>query len=184
MDTLNSVLHLSQLEGGSLELSLQALDVAEIIDETVPTFRVQAEKKDLTLTVENRADGEPLTARLDRDAFHRILSNLISNAIKFTERGGVTVCLDASDDTVRVSVRDTGVGINPSFQDEMFEEFKQESSGLSREHEGSGLGLAITQRLARRMDGRLTAESTEGEGSTFTVLFPRLDENERAPEGT
>jgi hypothetical protein len=109
----------------------------------------------------------------DRYAIERVLINLASNAIKFTKRGGVTVLLDADDAVVRLTVRDTGIGIAPDFMPHLFDAFKQASTGYSRSHEGSGLGLTIVQRVVELLGGRITVESKPGWGSTFAVAFPR-----------
>src|SRR5690606_21016208 len=110
----------------------------------------------------------------DKGALSSILHNLLSNALKFTEEGEVAVRVEADAGVVRVSVRDTGIGIDASFVPELFSPFRQESTGLSRSHEGSGLGLSIARQLAERMDGAITVESRKGAGSTFTVSFPRV----------
>lgn len=120
-------------------------------------------------------------ALLNEDALHRILDNLLSNAIKFTDAGRVTVEVRSGTEDVRIRVADTGIGIEESFREDLFEDFTQESTGLSRTHEGSGLGLAIARRLAEKMNGAIDVESTRGEGSVFTVRFPRLAAAEEPP---
>ena len=114
---------------------------------------------------------EPLYARLDHQYLDRILTNLIGNAIKFTDTGGVSVEVEQRGDRVCVQVRDTGIGIDESFLPHLFDEFKQESSGLARSHEGNGLGLTITARLVELMDGRIEVQSEKGKGSVFTISF-------------
>src|SRR5690606_5342116 len=99
--------------------------------------------------------------------------NLLTNAIKFTEAGYVHVIVDADAESVFIHVQDTGVGISEEFLPQLFEEFKQESSGLGRSHEGSGLGLAISRRLVDLMGGTLQATSRKGAGSEFTITLPR-----------
>ena len=171
LTTLNSVLDLAQLEGNSVTLHLEPLDLAEEIREIVFLLAPLAEEKGLTMEVVYPPDGVP-DARLDRGCLHRILTNLVSNAIKFTPRGGVTISVSATADAVTVEVCDTGIGISPAFQPHLFDEFWQESTGQGRSHEGSGLGLAITKRLVELMQGRIAVESRQGEGTTFTVTFP------------
>jgi CheY-like chemotaxis protein len=102
------------------------------------------------------------------------VNNLVGNALKFTDAGAVTVTVAASPEAVSVAVADTGAGIDASFLPHLFDEFKQESSGLGRQHEGSGLGLTITRGLVELMGGRIAVESAKGAGTTFTVTFPRL----------
>ena len=129
-----------------------------------------AEEKGLTLEID--LPDDVVRAPLDRAFLHRVLSNLLSNAIKFTEEGEVRLVLVPLGNEVQIQVRDTGIGIAESFQPHLFEEFKQESTGLSRTHTGSGLGLAITRHLVERMNGQIDVHSAKGEGTTFTVTFP------------
>ncbi|MEX1055307.1 MAG: ATP-binding protein, partial [Rhodothermales bacterium] len=106
----------------------------------------------------------------------RTITALVGNGIKFTKQGGVTVTLEVDEDLVLLHVADTGIGISNEFMPFLFEEFKQESEGLSRMHEGSGLGLSITKRLVELMKGDIMAESEKGQGTVFTVTLPRNGE--------
>ena len=121
----------------------------------------------------------PITVQADASALRRVLTNLIGNAVKFTERGTVTVRLGIGGKhgdhaEAFVSIQDTGIGIDGTFLPHLFQEFKQASWGIKRSHEGNGLGLAITQRLVHLMAGRITVESEPGSGSTFTVFLPSV----------
>lgn len=174
METLNSVLDLSMLESGQLELQHEVLDVAAQAREQVKLMRSLAANNELDLRFV--PPEQSAYARLAPSGFDRILSNLIGNAIKFTNEGSVTVRVAVDDDTVRVHVDDTGVGISDAFMPHLFEAFKQESAGLRRSYEGTGLGLSITKRLVTLLGGTITAESTKGRGSRFTVTFPRANE--------
>ncbi|MFQ5569567.1 MAG: ATP-binding protein [Rhodothermales bacterium] len=171
-ETLNSVLDLAKLEAKRVEVKLGVLKIRDEVQEVVQLFQAQAQQKALTLTFEVEPGGEEASARLDRGAFSSIMQNLLGNAVKFTDEGGVAVVLGADEDRAYVRVQDTGVGIDASFMPHLFDVFRQESTGLSRTHEGSGLGLSITQRLVALMDGEIAVESEKGEGSTFTVSFP------------
>jgi signal transduction histidine kinase len=133
----------------------------------------QARAKELALAVAPCPPG--LAVRADPEKVRQILVNLLSNAVKFTDRGGrVEVgCVDGTNDRVRVFVRDTGIGIPADQLDRIFEPFVQVRADLTRTAEGTGLGLAISRDLARGMGGDLTAESTVGAGSTFTLTLPR-----------
>jgi PAS domain S-box-containing protein len=177
LETLNSVLDLSQLEAGSMSLTPTDFDAAEEVRQTLNGFAVQAERAAITLTSEG-TDG-PVEVTLDHRAFQRILTNLVSNAIKFTEPGGrVAVGLAASADTVTLTVEDNGVGIGTQFIGDLFTAFAQESTGATRSYEGTGLGLTITRRLTELMGGSIAVESTKGEGTTFTVTVPRAMDGE------
>jgi signal transduction histidine kinase len=174
LDTVNSVLDLSKLETEEVHLDPDRVDVAEEVRDTVRLFQAQAEAAGVDLTVEA---PDALPAELDASALHRCCSNLVSNAIKYTEEdGSVTVRAKTADDEVIVEVADTGVGIDPEFQDGLFEPFEQSGANALADESGTGLGLAITHRLASLMDGAIDVESTPGEGSTFTLRVPRRPE--------
>ncbi|HYE57107.1 MAG TPA: HAMP domain-containing sensor histidine kinase, partial [Rhodothermales bacterium] len=174
LETLNSVLDLARLESDATELKLVPLDVRAEIEAVARLFGPTAERKGLTFDVRLPEGGAPLRAMLDSAALHRVLANLVSNAIKFTDRGRITLEADRVNGHLALHVRDTGCGMSASFLPHVFEEFRQESSGLTRAHQGSGLGLAITKRLVDMLHGTITVESTVGLGTTFTVRFPEL----------
>jgi signal transduction histidine kinase len=171
LDTLNSVLDLAQLEGNGVTLHLEALDLAGEVREAVQLLAPLAVEKGLALHA--AVPPEALPARLDRSCLHRILTNLIGNAIKFTPHGRITVTARGAAGEVAFDVSDTGIGIGEAFLPHLFDEFWQESAGHGRSHEGSGLGLAITKRLVDLMQGRVAVESRQGVGTTFTVAFPQ-----------
>jgi PAS domain S-box-containing protein len=170
LGTLNSVLDLARLESGNATLDLQPLDVAAEARDAVELLGSSAREKGLALDVQ-AGDGAP-HARLDREALQRILANLVSNAVKYTEVGGVTVGIARDGGDVVLTVCDTGIGIADDFLPRIFDEFEQASSGVARSHEGVGLGLAITRRLVALMHGTIAVESAPGEGSRFEVRFP------------
>jgi signal transduction histidine kinase len=172
METLNSVLDLARLEAGALEIEPALLNLNDEVAEATPLFHSMGGQKDLSMRVE--VPETPVHALLDRAALHRILNNLLSNAIKFTNHGYVSLTLTPEDDEVVITVEDTGVGISEEFMPHLFDEFRQESTGLARSHTGSGLGLAITRRLVEQMNGAIAVTSTKDEGTCFTVRFPRV----------
>lgn len=175
LDTLMSILDLARLESSSFDISAEPFDVAEKIGELCRLMTPLAGEKGLYLDFEQR--GASIEAVLDMSAVERVVSNLLSNGIKFTKDGGVTVSLEADDEHVLIHVADTGIGISEEFMPYLFEDFKQESEGLSRMHEGSGLGLSITKRLVQLMKGNIMAESEKGRGTVFTVALPRNGES-------
>lgn len=168
-ETLNSVLTLAQLEGKALEPAPEDIDLVEVVTEAVESFRVRADHKNLELRADITSETMPM--HCDPRCLRRILHNLIGNAIKFTEQGEVIVSL-AADNGLILRVQDTGPGIAPDFLEEVFDEFTQESCGLTRTHEGSGLGLAITKRLVEALGGCIEVQSQKGEGTVFTVRLP------------
>lgn len=169
-ETLNSVLDLSRLEADGFRPTLETIDVRDAVTSVVDLFRPLAEKKELRLVI--NLPEVPVTIDVDRVGVNRILQNLVSNAIKFTDRGQVSVRTRAAGSHVIIEVEDTGCGIEDAFLPHLFDEFKQESTGLARSHEGTGLGLTITRRLVELMGGAIEVESVQGRGSTFRLKFP------------
>ena len=172
LDTLNSVLDLAQLESDGVRIAASPLDVVDEVGQVVQLLAPLAEEKGIALHLD--ATGDEVVAPLDAACLNRILHNLVGNAIKFTEVGRVVVTVRPSGDRVHIRVTDTGIGIDAEFVPHLFEEFKQESTGQGRSHEGSGLGLAITRKLVELMGGSISVESEKGQGSTFTIWFPRI----------
>jgi PAS domain S-box-containing protein len=168
LETINSVLDLAQLESEGLVLTPKPLDLSDEVRQAVLLLSPLAEQKGLGLHFE--ADEPPVAVSADATCLHRVFNNLIGNAIKFTERGEVTVAVRVDGEHATLEVRDTGIGIDAEFLPHLFDEFRQEAK--KGEREGSGLGLAITKKLVNLMDGTVSAESTKGEGSQFTVTFP------------
>lgn len=171
METLNSLLDLAKLRSGVMDVNLETCDIYFQCRDGISGLQTTAKRKGLVLSMERPT--EPLYVDLDVLGFIRIVYNLVGNAIKFTEEGSVTVCIEGEEDLVHMRIIDTGIGIDSEFLPKLFEEFVQESDGASRTHEGFGLGLAITSRLVRLMSGTISVESVKGKGSVFTVTFPR-----------
>ena len=173
LSTLNSVLDLARIEGNSIELVLDAVDVVAEAEQVVELLKTFAEEKGVALLPP--AGDEPVHANVDKTCLGRILTNLIENAIKFTKEGEVEVAVRAEGDAVRLTIRDTGIGIDPEFIPYLFDEFRQEADGMTREHEGVGLGLAISKRLVDMLGGTIDVESKRPGGTTFTVILPAAD---------
>lgn len=171
--TLNAILDLAQLDGGSYQLALCPVDALAVAKEAARDVSFLAQTKGLELRIE--AQGHHWLVA-DHSALLRVMANLIGNAVKFTQQGSVLVHIVEVDSHVSVRVADTGVGIHPDFLPHLFEEFRQESTGLARRHEGNGLGLAITRRIVDLMGGMISVESEPAIGSTFEVLLPRAEE--------
>ena len=169
--TLNSVLDLVQLESGEAALELESLNVVLQVEDAVSELQPVARKKNIDLVTTKRTPE--IIAKTDATCLHRIVHNLVNNAIKFTDEGRVTVEVDEAPAHIFIRVHDTGIGISKEFLQHLFDEFRQESQGLARSHEGSGLGLAITKRLVDLMGGSIDVASEQGRGSIFTVALPR-----------
>lgn len=172
LDTLNSVLDLARLEADALALSVSPVDL--VVEATAASRLFQGLTASRGVGLERDLPSAPVVVLADAAALHRVLVNLLSNATKFTTAGEVRVTVgDDAEAGPFVRIRDTGEGIDAGFLPHLFEEFRQESSGLTRAHQGSGLGLSITRRLVGLMRGRIEVESVKGEGTTFTVYLPR-----------
>ena len=174
-EMLESIMTLARLEAGKSDLALEQVHVVEEAEEVTRLMETKASRKGLRLRFVKEHHGSPLVALLDPGAVTSILGNLISNAIKFTSEGRITVTVGASDGQAFVRVEDTGPGIDEAFLGHLFDPFEQESTGMGRVHEGSGLGLAIAKQLVEAMSGEIKVESVKGEGTTFTVWFPLVD---------
>ncbi|RYE93614.1 MAG: response regulator, partial [Myxococcales bacterium] len=168
---VNDLLDLSKNEAGRSVLRPERFDVAGLFVSLRGMMRPLATSDRVALVIDEPVDLPAMDTDVGKVA--QVLRNLISNALKFTERGEVRVRAEAADDgMVRFTVRDTGIGIAPSDQARVFEEFYQVDGPLQRQVKGSGLGLALSRQLAERLGGTLTLESTPGQGSTFTLLLP------------
>jgi signal transduction histidine kinase len=158
--------------GPSEPILLAPVDVGAVVREAVRSRTGAAAEKGLTVDVVVEAHG---TIELDAARLSRLLRKLVCNAVKFTERGGVTITVRGHEGTDRpasIEVRDTGCGIPAELHASIFEPFSQAEMSERRAHEGAGLGLPIARRLAESMGCRLTMESVVGEGATFTVRLP------------
>jgi signal transduction histidine kinase len=180
---INDILTIARLEGAR-PLNLIALPVNPVLSEVDSLCALQAKARGLTLSVTPGADKILVAA--DAERFQQILLNLITNAIKFTGKGGtVEVSCDGYDDVVRIRVKDTGVGVRALDIDRVFEPFVQIDRHLTTDtQQGVGLGLSISRELARAMHGDLTLKSTEGIGSTFTLTLPIASETSLTPSIT
>ena len=174
---IEQMLDLSRLEAGRLELTEETVDLSDIIEQVRQDVAPQAAEKGLVLHV----DLPPAlpSARGDAMRMHQILLNLVSNAVKFTESGGVDISAAVAGDEIAASVRDTGIGIAPETLPFIFDEFNQVDGSIARRFGGAGLGLAIARGLAEQMGGRISVESQPRAGSTFTLWLPAAS---RAPD--
>lgn len=164
---INDVLDLSRIESGSLELNETSCDLGGLLQAVAEIGREHADAKLLDFTLDI-APSLPAEVVLDEVKLKQILVNLLSNAVKFTHRGGVTLRVwNSTDNELHLQVRDTGIGIEPERQRELFEPFRQGQDGG-----GAGVGLAISQRLCELMRGQLEVQSAPDQGSVFTLSLP------------
>lgn len=170
LSLINDVLDISKIEAGQLNVHPEKFSLPEVIQKVVEHTRPMAQKKNLAVYVEIQEGLDGVFS--DKLRIQQILINLVSNAIKFTDEGSVTITAREDEKFVRVSVKDTGIGIEESKIGQLFKPFIQIDTGLTRKHEGTGLGLSICRKLLTLLGGTITAESSFGQGSTFSFTIP------------
>ena len=171
IELVNDLLDASKLESGTLRLDLTSVDVRALADELRESMEPLAREKGITIEELIPDDLPPL--RADRAKLRRVLVNLVSNAVKFTPRGGrVELRAEREGGMVRVCVTDTGVGIAPEDLDRLFDKYEQARSRATRSEKGTGLGLSITRQIVELHGGKITVRSEVGKGSTFSFTIP------------
>lgn len=176
LSLVTEILDLAKIESGEMSLSPTDIELAPFLRESAEVHRGAATAKGISFELQ-LAEDLPATFHADPMRLRQILNNLFSNAVKFTDQGGITLSARRDDKEVLFSVSDTGPGIPPESQAVIFEKFKQLENFLTREHGGTGLGLALVKQLTEHMGGRVTLESSVGSGSTFTLHFPLSSEH-------
>ena len=173
MTLINDILEFARLDSGRVEMRPEPLSVSEVVARAEALLHVRADEAGLHLTT--HGCDPAMTVLADPNRLQQILLNLLTNAVKFTPAGGeIAVLCESEGDRVRIRVRDTGIGIDPENLQRIFSPFVQVDPSASHApaSHGVGLGLAISRDLARAMGGEVTAESTPGVGSTFTIDLP------------
>lgn len=176
---INDILDLSKVEAGRLDIVLEDISIAQLTEDAMNHFQLVAEKKGVELQLIKKP-GLPETLWSDPQRVQQILRNLMSNAIKFTHQGKVTLTVSTKQikksgilsQWIVFSVRDTGIGIAEDKHQSIFEAFQQADGSITRKFGGTGLGLSISRDLARLLDGSIELESAEGKGSTFYLYLP------------
>jgi PAS domain S-box-containing protein len=173
LSTINDILDIARIESNRVELHPNVIDLALEVENTISLLVPLSTAKNLQLRT--RVIKGRVLCNLDARYFGQIITNLVSNAIKFTEHGEITIEIDTEvmeQPYAVVRVRDSGIGIHPESLNHLFDEFWQESQGSARKFESTGLGLAIVKKLTEIMSGQIFVESIPGEGTTFTLRFP------------
>lgn len=183
LSLINDVLDISRIESGMEEIEPTQFDLCAAIDDVASMIQPQAAEKNLSLNI---AVGDcKVQIITDASKFRHIMQNLIGNAVKFTENGGVSISVKKLDDKVAIVVADTGIGISAENLPHIFDEFRQADSGVSRRFGGTGLGLAIAKKYANLLGGSVTVKSVPDEGSEFTLTLPIVyDENYQVTENS
>ncbi len=177
--TLDSVLTLAQLEGAAFETKLDTINLNADARDAVRSLNQLAAAKGLDLEI--ITPEKPVLICTDQAHISGIFNNLIGNAIKFTTEGCILVHVIAEEDRAILRIEDSGIGIKEEFLPHIFDEFRQESTGISRSHGGVGLGLAITKRMVDVIGATISVFSTPGGGTTFTLTFPLADNQSVSP---
>jgi signal transduction histidine kinase/ActR/RegA family two-component response regulator len=173
VELVSDVLDVARFDTGRLELEISTFSLSALVNREVNQLRAVAAAKGLSLSLEKPTDAEPVHLRTDRMKLSRVVTNIVANAIKFTQDGGVTVlCRPLPTGHVEIAVSDTGVGIPVDTQPHIFDEFFQMTNPARDRTKGTGLGLAICKRLADAIGCTLTVDSTPGTGTTFTITIP------------
>lgn len=170
---INDVLDLSKVEAGRMELLVESFNSTEFATSLKDLFEASAQKNNLEFIVEDRYNKDISN---DKDKLSQILRNFLSNSLKFTQEGSISLIIEPYDTArIKLSVKDTGIGIAKDKQDLVFKAFQQADGSTSRKYGGTGLGLSITKELVKLMQGEITLESELGNGSTFSIIIPNID---------
>ena len=183
LSLIEEILDFSKIEAGKLELEARPFALVPLVEETVELLAPRAQAKDIEIA-SFVDDWLPANVVGDAARLRQVLLNLAGNAIKFTERGGVSVIVEPGErsNDVRFLVRDTGIGLAPEDQARVFRDFEQADGSSTRKFGGTGLGLAISKRIVARMDGRIAVDSQAGGGATFSFTVPLAPADGAAPE--
>jgi CheY-like chemotaxis protein len=185
LSLINDVLDLSKIEAGKMTLHLETFEIRAMIEEIIATLQPAVEKNQNMLRV--RMAEQVGMMRADITKVRQIMFNLLSNACKFTEKGSINVEVERrsehGQDWIRFEVADTGIGIDAKQKENLFKEFAQADTSISRKYGGTGLGLAISYRFVQLMKGRIAVQSEPGQGATFVVDLPAQVRTE-SPDST
>jgi len=172
LNIINDLIDISKVEAGQMELVFSETNINKQLEFLYNFFHQEAHQKGLRLTGHNSLNGKQIIINTDKEKVYAILTNLIKNAIKFTNKGSIEFGFELIDSNLQFFVRDTGIGISPGKQKAVFERFQQVDSSTSSGYEGSGLGLTIAKAYVELLGGRIWVESEEGKGTDFYFTLP------------
>lgn len=172
LNIINDIISISKVESGQIETTLSETDINEQIEYLHTFFKPEAKQKGIQLIVKNTLPSNEAIINTDREKVYAILTNLVKNALKFTDSGSIEFGYVKKGKYLEFFIRDTGLGISNSQQKIIFERFRQANDTISRSHEGSGLGLAISKAYVEMLGGQIWVESQEGKGSCFYFTLP------------
>jgi CheY-like chemotaxis protein len=171
LNTVNDLIDISKIETGQMPVVIDELQIVDQLSNLHQFFKPQATEKNLRFLFKNEIPDENAVIKTDMTKFDSIVTNLIKNAIKYTDYGTIELGCFITNTMISVYVKDTGIGIPENRQTAVFNRFEQADIGDRRAYQGSGLGLAIVKAYAEMLGGSITLKSKEGEGSTFTFSF-------------
>jgi signal transduction histidine kinase len=169
---MNDLATLSRAERGKLELELESINIHAMLSELAEGYKKEAEAKKLKIDLQLDAHLEMLSS--SKLYVQEILQNLITNSLKYTKEGGLTITAKPVENGISVSVEDTGIGISKGDQEKIFDKFFRSEDFRTRESSGTGLGLYVTMKLIQLVHADIVVQSELNKGSTFTVVFPNL----------
>lgn len=173
MSTLNSIIMLSQLEAGKIKVSMKKVMLGPSISSVVKSLTFISSEKNIYI---NTSGIRSFSITTDDLLFKELMHQILDNAIKFTDRGGITIetleAITSGNRWAVVKITDTGIGIDKTFNELIFQEFRQVSEGFGRKYQGSGIGLTISKKLIDLLGGKITLESESGKGSCFSIWLP------------
>jgi len=175
LNTINDIIEISKIDSGQVKIHKSRFSINKLLADLLNFFKPEATKKGLIL--ESYLTQKNIDIESDKSKLESIFTNLIKNAIKFIDKGTISVKLELDNENLIISVKDTGVGISPIKQKNIFERFVQGDTSFTRNYEGSGLGLSITKEYVSLLNGKISLKSELGIGTTFWVTFNREELN-------
>jgi two-component system, NarL family, sensor histidine kinase EvgS len=170
LDLINDVLDISKIEAGEVEISKEEFSLRQVMDQVAASLRPLAEQKGLWLYLQMAPEVDSVVS--DERRVRQVLINLVNNAVKFTEKGGVTIVCRQRDDQVEIAVTDTGIGIREEDMGRLFRPFQQLDTGTARRYEGTGLGLSVCRKILDMLGSTIRVDSQYGKGTTFAFTIP------------
>ncbi len=173
LNTVDAIIKVSQVEAGTLPLTPKCFNLIPMLQVMYDKLLADAIAKGIELEYKNQVEDDEIWA--DENSVYEAINNILENAIKYTQEGGISIILERVDGLLTLNVADTGIGISDEYRERLFQLFSQESEGLAKEYQGIGLGLALTKRYLDMNKILISVQSEKGRGSTFTLTFPHKE---------
>lgn len=184
LNIINDLIDISKIEAGQINLFFKETNINKLLEDLFAFFKLEVEEKGLSFRYETGLSDNASMVLVDKERIAQVISNLLTNAIKFTDKGEIVFGYELKGDELEFFVRDTGIGIESEMQPVVFERFRQIDNTYARKYEGSGLGLSISKAFVEKHGGRMWLDSTEGEGSSFyfTLKYQKIETAINLPE--